>query len=66
MKKLRVTWISDWGADGGQSTAITDIPAHPQIVETGGCLVFRSNGGEVYLVIPAGRLVSAVPAGAEN
>lgn len=68
MKQLKVTWQDGgWNRDGVQPTATAFVPADDlQTVVVGETLVFRKIernnpvGGQVYLIVPESRLISAI------
>lgn len=63
MKVLLVTWLAgSWDMDGGQPIETATVPVHVVVAAVGDSIVFRrgQDGSETYLVVPEGRLVSAV------
>lgn len=62
MQKLRVTWQDgSWNREGDQPVASADVPAGVGVKALSeDSLVFVTGGGQIHLVIPCQRLISAV------
>jgi hypothetical protein len=67
MEKLRVSWADGlWNpfpdeGNAPQQVATADVPVRCHVEDQGSALVFgHVTGGEVYLVVPVARFISAV------